>query len=291
MDLELIMQKAEVLIEAMPYIQEFKGKIVVAKYGGSAMIDEEKKLSVMKDLALLKSVGLKPIVVHGGGKEINKWINKLGMESSFVNGLRVTDEPTLEVVEMVLSKVNKELTQILESVGVKTVGISGKDGSTLRVKRRSSNNLDIGYVGEIIDVNTDLLMTLLDNDITPVICPIGLDDKYQYYNINADDVACAVAISVKAEKLVFLTDVEGVCKDPVDASTLISELTVGEAKQFIEEGFAGGGMLPKLTNCIEAVEKGVSQVHILDGRIQHSMLLELFTSKGIGTMILNNTKE
>jgi len=290
MELEILLQKAKVLIEALPYIQGYDNKIIVVKYGGSAMIDETKKKNVINDLALLKAIGFKPIVVHGGGKEINKWVDKIGMKSKFVNGLRVTDEQTLEVVEMVLSKVNKELVQIMESVGVKAVGISGKDGGTLKVTKRLSDDLDIGFVGKIKEVDTVLLKTLLDNDFTPIISPIGIDDKYNTFNINADDVACAVATAVKAEKLVFLTDIEGVCRDPKDSSTLISELTVPEAKEFLDSGNAGGGMLPKLINCIDAVENGVSRVNILDGRIQHSLLLELFTNKGIGTMILDCEK-
>ena len=290
MELEILLQKAKVLIEALPYIQGYDNKIIVVKYGGSAMVDETKKKNVINDLALLKAIGFKPIVVHGGGKEINKWIEKVGMKSKFVNGLRVTDEQTLEVVEMVLSKINKELVQIMESVGVKAVGISGKDGGTLKVTKRLSDDLDIGFVGKIKGVDTALLKTLLDNDFTPIISPIGIDDKYKTYNINADDVACAVATALKAEKLVFLTDIEGVCRDPKDSSTLISELTVPEAKEFLDSGNAGGGMLPKLINCIDAVENGVSRVNILDGRIQHSLLLELFTNKGIGTMILDCEK-
>jgi len=290
MEIDLLLEKANVLIEALPYIQEYSSKIVVVKYGGSAMIDDELKKNVIEDLALLKIVGFKPIVVHGGGKEINKWVDKLGIINTFVNGLRVTDEQTMEIAEMVLSKLNKQLVQIMESMGVKAVGISGKDGGTIKVSKRYVNDLDIGYVGKISKVDTKLIMTLLDNYFIPIISPIGLDDQFQEYNINADDVACAVATAVKAEKLVFLTDIEGVCRDPKDSSTLISELTVPEAKKFLDSGNVGGGMLPKLVNCIDAVENGVSRVHILDGRIQHSLLLEFFTNKGIGTMILNCEK-
>lgn len=290
MDIELLLEKAKVLIEALPYIQEYNSKIIVVKYGGSAMIDEEKKKNVIKDLALLKTIGFKPIVVHGGGKEISKWVEKVGMKSTFVNGLRVTDVDTMEIVEMVLSKINKELVQIMESIGVKAVGISGKDGGTFKVTKMFSNDLDIGFVGKIKEVDTTLLKTLLENDFIPIISPIGINDQYDTYNINADDAACAIATAVKAEKLVFMTDIEGVCKDPTDSSTLISELTVPEVKEFLDNGYAGGGMLPKLINCIDAVENGVSRVHILDGRVQHSLLLELFTNKGIGTMILNCEK-
>nr|WP_312578520.1 acetylglutamate kinase [Sedimentibacter sp.] len=291
MDIELLLQKANVLIDVLPYIQEYNKKIIVVKYGGSVMIDEVKKRNVIKDIALLKTIGFKPVVVHGGGKEINKWVDRMGMKSTFVNGLRVTDNITMEIVEMVLSKVNKELVQIMDSVGVKAVGISGKDGGTLKVLKFLPNDLDIGYVGKVKQVDINLIKTLLDNDYTPIISSVGVDDEYDTYNINADDVACAVATALKAEKLVFLTDIEGVCTDPKDSSTLISELTVKEAKEFVDSGNAGGGMLPKLKNCIEAVESGVLRVHILDGRIQHSLLLELFTNKGIGTKILDYGKE
>lgn len=288
MEMELWLQKAQVLIEALPYIQKFNGKIIVVKYGGSAMIDEDLKKNVIKDVALLKLVGFKPIIVHGGGKEISGWINKVGMETTFVNGLRVTDKPTMEIAEMVLGKVNKGLVQMMESVGVKAVGISGKDGKTIIVDKKYSGGKDIGFVGEVKDIDTTLIKTLLENDFVPVICPIGIDEKFQTYNINADDAACAIAMAVKAEKLAFLTDIEGVYKDPEDPSTLISELTTEEAKDFLDGGNIGGGMLPKLKNCIDAVESGVSRVHILDGRIEHCLLLEFFTNKGIGTAILNH---
>lgn len=290
MELELLLQKSNVKVEAMPQIQECSSKIVVVKYGGSAMIDDELKKNVIEDIVMLKNAGYKPIIVHGGGKEINKWVEKLGIKNTFVNGLRVTDAQTLEIAEMILSKLNKQLVQITESMGVQAVGISGKDGGTIKVAKRYVNDLDIGYVGKITNVDTSLMMTLLDNDFIPIISPIGLDDQFQEYNINADDVACAVATAVKAERLVFLTDIEGVCRDPKDSSTLISELTVPEARKFLDSGNAGGGMLPKLINCIDAIESGVSRVHILDGRIQHSLLLEFFTNKNIGTMILNCEK-
>lgn len=290
MEMELWLQKAQVLIEALPYIQRFNGKTIVVKYGGSAMVDDELKKNVIKDVALLKLVGFKPIIVHGGGKEISRWIKKSGMEPNFVNGLRVTDEPTMEIAEMVLNKVNKSLVQMMESLGVKAVGISGKDGSTIRVDKKFSGGEDIGFVGEVKEVKTDLIDTLLANDFIPVICPIGIDDDYQTYNINADDAACAIARSVKAEKLAFLTDIEGVYRDPLRSETLISELTIPEAKEFLKSGNVGGGMLPKLQNCIDAIESGVSRVHILDGRIEHCLLLEFFTNKGIGTAILSESE-
>ena len=281
------LEKANVLIEALPYIQRFNRKIIVIKYGGSAMVDEELKKKVIEDVTLLKLVGFKPIIVHGGGKEISKWVGKMGMEPKFINGLRVTDKDTMEVAEMVLGKVNKSLVQIVEELGVRAIGLSGKDGNLLKVEKKYSNGEDIGFVGDIKEVNADILYDLLEKDFLPIICPIGLDDEYNTYNINADDAACAIARAVKAEKLAFLTDIEGVYKNPEDPNTLISELTVSEAKKLISDGYIRGGMLPKLNNCIEAIENGVSRVHILDGRIPHCVLLEIFTNKGIGTAILD----
>lgn len=285
------LEKAEVLIEALPYIQRFNRKIVVVKYGGSAMVDQELKENVIKDVVLLKLVGFKPIIVHGGGKEISRWVGKVGMEPRFINGLRVTDAETMEVAEMVLGKVNKELVTFVQSLGVKAVGISGKDGGLLKVDKKYSNGEDIGFVGDIKEVNPKILYDLLEKDFLPVVCPVGLDDEFRTYNINADDAACKIAEAVNAEKLAFLTDIEGVYKDPKDPSTLISELRVGEARELITEGYVGGGMIPKLNNCIEAIEQGVNRVHILDGRIPHSLLLEIFTNKGIGTAILREDEE
>ena len=289
--MELWLQKANVLIEALPYIQRFHGKTIVVKYGGSAMVDHELKKSVIRDVALLKLVGFRPIIVHGGGKEITKWINKTGLETNFVNGLRVTDKPTMEIAEMVLNKINKGLVSMMEKVGLKAVGISGKDGTVLRVDKKLAGGKDIGFVGEIKEVNTCLLDTLLENDFIPVICPVGSDDEYHSFNINADDAACAIATAVKAAKLVFLSDIEGVYRDPLDHSSLISELSIPEAKEFLKSGNVGGGMLPKLENCINAIESGVSRVHILDGRIEHCLLLEFFTNKGIGTAIIGDDEE
>ena len=285
------LDKAEVLIEALPYIQKFNRKVIVVKYGGSAMVDENLKKRVIEDVTLLKLVGFKPIIVHGGGKEISRWVSKVGMEPKFINGLRVTDEPTMELAEMVLGKVNKELVQMVESLGLRAIGLSGTDGGLLNVTKKYSNGEDIGYVGEVQKVNADILWDLLDKDFLPIVCPIGLDDSFHTYNINADDAACAIARAMNAEKLAFLTDIEGVYKDPNDPSTLISELQISEAKEFIEKGYIGGGMLPKLNNCIDAIENGVSRVHILDGRIPHCLLLEIFTNKGIGTAILKDGDE
>mgnify|MGYP000759032610 FL=1 len=285
------LDKAEVLIEALPYIQRFNRKIVVIKYGGSAMLDEKLKANVIKDAVLLKLVGFKPIIVHGGGKEISKWVEKSGMTPEFKNGLRVTDEPTMEIAEMVLNKVNKSLVSMIEQLGVKACGISGKDGGMLKVEKKYSKGEDIGYVGEVTDVDTTLLDSLLKDDFLPVICPIGYDDDFHAYNINADDAACAIARAVNAEKLAFLTDIEGVYKDFDDKDSLISELSTSEARTLLESGTIGGGMLPKLNNCIDAIEHGVSRVHILDGRIPHCLLLEIFTNKGVGTAILSDDAE
>jgi acetylglutamate kinase len=285
------LEKAEVLIEALPYIQRFNRKIVVIKYGGSAMLDDELKANVIKDVVLLKLVGFKPIIVHGGGKEISRWVGKVGMEARFVNGLRVTDKDTMEIAEMVLAKVNKDLVTKVQALGVKAVGISGKDGGLLQVEKKYSNGEDIGYVGNIKKVDPKVLYDLLEKDFLPIIFPVGYDENFDTYNINADDAACAIAEAVNAEKLAFLSDIEGVYKDHTDPSTLISELHVHEAEKLIEEGYVGGGMIPKLQNCIDAIEQGVNRVHILDGRIPHSLLLEIFTNKGIGTAILREDGE
>jgi len=281
---EKYLQKAEVLIEALPYIQKFNRKVIVVKYGGSAMTDEELKMNVIKDVTLLKLVGFKPIVVHGGGKEISRWVEKTGKEAKFVNGLRVTDAETMEIAEMVLNKVNKSLVTMVEQLGVRAIGISGKDGGLLKVDKKYSNGEDIGFVGEVKEVNTKILEDLLEKDFLPIIAPIGLGDDFESYNINADDAACAIAKAMHADKLAFLTDVEGVFVDPKDKDTFISRLTVSEVDKLIEEGHIGGGMLPKLNNCTDAIKSGVNRVHILDGRKAHSLLLEVFTNKGIGTM-------
>lgn len=280
------LDKAEVLIEALPYIQRFNRKIIVVKYGGSAMVDEQLKRTVIQDVVLLKLVGFKPIIVHGGGKEISRWVSKVGKEPQFINGLRVTDEETMELAEMVLNKVNKELVALVEALGVKAVGVSGKDGNLLKVEKKYSNGQDIGFVGNITEVNPKILSDLLEKDFLPIVCPVGMDENYQTYNINADDAACAIAKQMHAEKLAFLTDIEGVYRDPQDPSTLISKLFVKEARDLIDSGNVGGGMIPKLQNCVDAIEGGVSRVHILDGRIKHCLLLEIFTDKGIGTAIL-----
>ena len=278
--------KAQVLVDALSYIQKFAGDMVVIKYGGSAMTNEVIKQSVLKDIAVLKSVGIKPVIVHGGGKDINSWLNKVEIKSEFKNGLRVTTKETLEVAEMVLSgKLNKGLVQHMERIGTHAVGLSGKDGNMLTVEKCLSKGEDIGYVGKITHVDTELIETLLLNGYTPIISTIGLDEKYHAYNINADDVATAIARALKASKLVFLSDIEGVLEDPSDPNTLISKINTNSAKQLFESGVIQGGMIPKLKNCIDAVQDDVKKVHILDGRMEHSLLIEIFTTSGVGTEI------
>lgn len=290
-DMKQIMEKAEVLIEALPYIQKFNRRIIVVKYGGSAMANPELQRNVIKDVTLLKLVGFKPIIVHGGGKEISRWVGKVGKEAKFVNGLRVTDAETMEIAEMVLSKVNKQLVTMVEELGVKAVGISGKDGGLLHVDKKYAGGEDIGFVGDVKKVDPQILFDLLDHDFLPIIAPIGLGDEFESYNINADDAACAIAKAVGAEKLAFLTDIEGLYRDINDKNSFISRLTVTQADELIEEGCIGGGMLPKLHNCTDAVKNGVGRVHILDGRIAHCLLLEIFTNEGIGTAIVKDEGE
>lgn len=290
-DMEKYLQKAEVLIEALPYIQKFNRRVIVVKYGGSAMANEELQKNVIKDVTLLKLVGFKPIIVHGGGKEISRWVGKVGMEPNFIGGLRVTDADTMEIAEMVLGKVNKSLVQMVQELGVRAVGISGKDGGLLTVDKKYADGQDIGFVGEIKRVTPKILLDLLEKDFLPIIAPIGLDESFQTYNINADDAACAIAKAMGAEKLAFLTDIEGVYQDPNDKSTFLSRLTVDEAEELLARGFIGGGMLPKLKNCTDAIKCGVSRVHILDGRIPHCLLLEIFTNHGVGTAIVANQEK
>lgn len=284
-----VIEKAEVLIEALPYIRRFAGTIVVVKYGGSAMIDKEIKASVIQDIAMMKRIGMRPVVVHGGGPSITAMLKRLGKESTFVDGLRVTDQETASIAEMVLSgSISKELVQSLQSQGIQAVGINGKDGDTLIAQKRLTDGKDIGFVGEVVKVNTTLLESLLDTDFIPVIAPIGTDYSANTYNINADYAASAIAGALKAQKLVFLTDVEGILEDKDDPSSILSRLTVKQAAQYIADGTIKGGMIPKAECCMDGIRMGVESVHILDGRIPHSLLLEIFTNEGIGTMM---TKE
>ena len=279
--------KADVLIEAIPYIRKFAGTTVVVKYGGSAMVDEKLKKSVIKDIALLKYIGLKPVVVHGGGKEITAFLDRLGKETQFVDGLRVTDAETAGVAEMVLSgSIGKSLVENLESVGVEACGINGKDGHTLQAKKKvDEKGRDLGFVGEIEKVDIHLIETLLEAGYVPVISPVGVDSYSQTYNINADYAASAIAGALNAQKLVFLTDVEGILRDKDDPSTIIRRMSAQEAIDMIADGTINGGMIPKVECCLDALRKGVRTVHVLDGRLPHSMLLEIFTADGIGTMV------
>lgn len=280
------LEKAKVLIDALPYIREFNGNTVVIKYGGSAMLDPEINKTIVQDMVLLKLVGLKPVIVHGGGPEINSMLKRLDIQSEFINGLRVTTKETMEVVEMVLAgKVNKQIVEMISGQGGCPVGLTGKDGKILKAKKLNKDGVDLGFVGEIEEVNTRLIKSLIDNDFIPIIAPIGSDDEGNTYNINADYAAVAIAGALNAQKLVFLTDVEGVLKDKDDPESLISFLSDIEAKKHIESGIIAGGMIPKVECCMEAIEKGVSMVHILDGRKKHALILEIYTPNGIGTMI------
>ena len=258
------------------------------KYGGSAMSNEELQKNVIKDVTLLKLVGFKPIIVHGGGKAISKWVAKAGKEPVFVNGLRVTDAETMEIAEMVLGRVNKNLVAMVQELGVPAAGISGKDGGLLQVEKKYSDGKDIGFVGDVTKVNPKILYDLIDRDYLPIVAPVGMDENCETYNINADDAACAIARAVGADKLVFLTDVEGLYKDFSDKSSFISRITASDAEALVSSGEIGGGMLPKLNNCTAAVKGGVNRVHILDGRIPHCLLLEIFTDHGIGTAIVGD---
>jgi len=278
--------KTKILIEALPYIKCFSGKTVVVKYGGSAMLNDELKKSVLQDIVLMKLVGMSPVIVHGGGAEINKMLKQIDKQPEFINGLRVTDEETMEVVEMVLSgKVNKDIVMNIQGQGFNAAGISGKDGNILKARKKLINGQDAGFIGEIVEVDTNLIKILIQNDFIPVIAPTATGEDGNTYNINADYAASAIAGVLEAEKLVFLTDIAGVLRDTNDDKSIISNMTVSEAKKLIKDGVISGGMIPKVDCCIEGVEKGVKTVHILDGRVEHSLLLEIFTDTGIGTMI------
>ncbi|MBC8544662.1 acetylglutamate kinase [Bianquea renquensis] len=287
--MEDYLEKATTLVEAMPYIKEFAGAVVVIKYGGAAMINETIKASVMEDIALMKLVGMKPVIVHGGGPEINQMLDSIGKKSEFRGGLRVTDEETVNIVEMVLAgKVNKSIVQLLQKQGITAAGLCGKDGDMLMCEKNMPNGEDIGFVGKIVKVNPDLIFTMLDAGFTPVIAPIGTDDLGQSYNINADFAAVHIAKALKARKLVFLTDVSGVLHDVKDPQSFIPEMGAKTAMQYLKDGTVSGGMIPKVTCCLEAIQGGVQHVHILDGRIEHCLLLEFFTARGIGTLIIND---
>lgn len=281
-----IINKAEILTEALPYIKKFSGITVVIKYGGAALVNEEIKSTIIKDIALMKFVGFKPVVVHGGGKDINKALERVGIEPQFKDGLRVTDEETMEVVQEVLvGKVNKNLVTELCLQGINAVGVCGKDSGFMKVKKATPNGLDLGLVGEVTEVDTTLINTLLDNDFVPVISTVGVDEEGNSYNVNADYAAVAVAGALNAEKLVFITDVAGVMRDVNDPNSVISTTNTAEINELIADGTIAGGMIPKVQCCLAGVNAGVKNVHILDGRIAHCLILEIFTNKGIGTLI------
>ncbi len=287
-----LIEKANVLIEALPYIRTFFGRTFVIKYGGNAMIDDELKKSVMLDLILLKYVGVDPVLVHGGGPAINEMMGKLGKKPTFVSGLRVTDEETMEIAEMVLAgKVNKEIVSLISKYGGKAVGLSGKDGNMIIARKKvvvgeDNQEIDLGHVGEVEKINPQVIRILSKEGFIPVISSIGVGYQGESYNINADSVAGELAIALEAAKLILLTDVEGIYERPDDPKTLISALHIEQARKLVASGNISAGMIPKVEACIRAVENGVARTHIIDGRTKHSMLLEIFTDKGIGTMVV-----
>ena len=286
--------RAAILVEALPYIQEFYGKTIVIKYGGNAMINEDLKDKVMQDIALMKFVGINPVIVHGGGPEITGFLKKVGKESSFVSGLRVTDEETIEIAEMVLDgKINSEIVTLLNRRGVRAVGLSGKDAGLIQAEKKlatvyedgEKTKVDIGYVGKAKKIDITIVSDLLGQNYVPVIAPIGVGEHGESYNINADYVAADIAGAIKAEKLLLLTDTEGVYKDFNDKNTFISTLTADQARKYIKEGIIVGGMIPKVEACLRAIQGGAHKTHIIDGRLPHSIILELFTAQGIGTQV------
>lgn len=277
-------ERARILNEALPYIQKYDGKTIVIKYGGAAMTDDNLKDSVMEDIVLLSLVGMRVVLVHGGGPEISSTLDALGKESRFIEGLRYTDAETAEIVSMVLAgKVNKNLVSLVHKAKGKAVGLCGVDGAMLRVKKIES--ADLGFVGDITSVDVSAINILLEENFIPVIATIGVDDEGQVYNINADTAAAKIAGELKAEKFIAMTDVRGVLKDPADEDTLITELCVDEIPKYEQEGIISGGMIPKIDACIDAIDSGLSEAVIIDGRIEHSILLELFSPEGIGTLI------
>ncbi len=282
-----LVEKANILIEALPYIQVLSGKTVVIKYGGSAMNDEKIKNTILQDLTLLKYVGVNPILVHGGGNEINTMLSRLNIESNFHEGLRVTDKETMEVVEMVLSgKINKQIVADLNDLGARAIGISGKDANLIQAKKKTSKDgFDLGYVGQITKIDVSILNELTEKGYIPVIAPIGFGEDGESYNINADIVAGEIAAALHAEKLMFLTDIDGIHMDPNDPETLISIISVDQIYRLMEQRIIKGGMIPKVMGCIKGIEQGVSRTHIVNGTSPHPIILEIFTDKGIGTMV------
>ncbi|MGN1419013.1 MAG: acetylglutamate kinase [Acutalibacteraceae bacterium] len=277
-------ERASVLIEALPYIQEYYNKVVVIKYGGNAMIDETLKQNVMGDLVLLSLVGVKVVLVHGGGPEISDMLSKIGKKSVFLDGLRVTDKETMDVVQMILAgKVNKDLVKLIETKGGHAIGLCGADGAMIKAKPHDKK---YGYVGEVMEVDADPIIGVLDYNYIPVVSTVGIDDEGNSYNINADTAAAAIAAELKAECLITLTDIEGIMRDKDDPKSLIRTIKTSEAPKLIEDGVISGGMIPKIQGCIKAIENGVRKVFIIDGRIPHSILVETLTDEGLGTMII-----
>ena len=284
------LDKAKILVKALPFIKKYHNKTIVIKYGGSAMVNPVAREQFIQDVVLMKYVGINPVIVHGGGPEINEMLQKIGKESKFVAGNRVTDEETMEIVEMVLSgKVNKGIVSDINKYGGKAVGLSGKDGNMVFVEKKfvevDGEKVDIGFVGEIKEINTEVIKLLEINDAIPVISSIGVDKNGKTYNINADYVAGAIAGKLQADRLIFLTDVDGILLDYNDKQTLIDEIDVEKVNDLIERGIISGGMLPKVTTCLDAIENGVENVVILNGKLEHSVILELFTVEGAGTLI------
>ena len=287
--------KAEILVDALPYIQEFSGTTVVIKYGGNAMVSDVLKENVMRDVALMKYVGIRPVIVHGGGPEITGFLEKVGKESSFVAGLRVTDEETVEIAEMVLDgKINSEIVNLLNQRGVRAVGLSGKDAGLIRARKKmatvyendTAHEVDIGFVGAVETIDVSVIEDLLDHGYVPVIAPIGVGMDGESYNINADYVAAEIAGALAAEKLLLLTDIEGIYKDFNDKSSFLSTIHLQEARDYIRDGIISGGMIPKVEACLTALERGAAKTHVIDGRLPHAIILEIFTSTGVGTQVV-----
>lgn len=290
---EKSIKRAETLLQALPYIQEFYGKTIVVKYGGNAMINDELKNSVIKDIVMLNCVGIKVVVVHGGGPEINDMLNRVGKEGRFVNGLRVTDRETIEIVQMVLAgKVNKDIVALINQMGGNAVGLSGIDGNLLMAEKlENRDGIDLGYVGQICDVNEEIIEHNLNGGYIPVISTVALNKADgQVYNINADYAAAKISVKLNAEKLILLTDVPGILEDINEPESLIQEINLNEINHLKEKGIIKGGMIPKVDCCLEAIGAGVSKAHIIDGRLPHSIILELFSKEGVGTMITNGNK-
>ncbi|WP_133529891.1 acetylglutamate kinase [Halanaerobium saccharolyticum] len=289
--MEELIKKANVLIEALPYFKDFFGKTFVIKYGGSIMADPELKEKLIEDITLLKYVGINSVIVHGGGPAINKTLDRLNIEANFIDGLRVTDKETMEIVEMVLSaQINKEIVALINKMQAKAVGVSGKDGNLIKAKKKEFSDpaKDLGFVGEVEEINPELIEKLIEDGYIPVIAPVGVNEAGEGLNINADSVAGELAAALKAEKLIYLTDVNGIRYDAEDPESRVSQLKFSEIKQWIADGKIQGGMLPKVEGCMQAVESGVIRTHILNGLVAHPLLLEIFTDQGVGTMILKD---